>query len=100
MTVDGHGAHVAADVNNPALRGEGVGSSIANVGFLSGSIRGRPLYSRLMEGKIIFRFHARDLHLVLGPGTQGRPIRYRVTIDARLQGRLTVSIPMHKARES
>ncbi len=32
-------------------------------------------------GKIIFRFHARDLHLVLGPGKDGRPIRFRVQLD-------------------
>src|ERR1700755_1741099 len=32
-------------------------------------------------GKITFRFHARDLHLVLGPGPDGKPVRYRVTID-------------------
>jgi thiol-disulfide isomerase/thioredoxin len=37
-------------------------------------------------GKIIFRFHARDLHLVLGPGTEGRSIRYRVTIDGQAPG--------------
>jgi cytochrome c biogenesis protein CcdA/thiol-disulfide isomerase/thioredoxin len=33
------------------------------------------------SGKIVFRFHARDLHLVLGPGKDGRPIRYRVLLD-------------------
>lgn len=32
-------------------------------------------------GKIRFRFHARDLHLVLGPGESGAPARFRVTID-------------------
>ena len=32
-------------------------------------------------GKIIFRFHARDLHLVLGPGKDGKPIRFRVLLD-------------------
>jgi cytochrome c biogenesis protein CcdA/thiol-disulfide isomerase/thioredoxin len=32
-------------------------------------------------GKIIFRFHARDLHLVLGPGKNGKPIRFRVLLD-------------------
>ena len=37
-------------------------------------------------GKILFRFHARDLHLVLGPGTDGKPVRYRVTIDGQAPG--------------
>jgi thiol-disulfide isomerase/thioredoxin len=32
-------------------------------------------------GKIEFRFYARDLHLVLGPGVGGKPVRFRVTLD-------------------
>jgi hypothetical protein len=32
-------------------------------------------------GAIVFRFHARDLHLVVGPGANGRPVRFRVTLD-------------------
>jgi cytochrome c biogenesis protein CcdA/thiol-disulfide isomerase/thioredoxin len=32
-------------------------------------------------GKIEFRFYARDLHLVLGPGSDGKPVRFRVTLD-------------------
>ncbi len=32
-------------------------------------------------GKIVFRFHARDLHLVLGPGPDNKPVRFRVTVD-------------------
>jgi hypothetical protein len=35
-------------------------------------------------GKIIFRFHARDLHLVLGPGQ--KPVRFRVTMDGAAPG--------------
>jgi cytochrome c biogenesis protein CcdA/thiol-disulfide isomerase/thioredoxin len=37
------------------------------------------------EGSIVYRFHARDLHLVLG-GANGRPIRFRVTIDGKPPG--------------
>jgi thiol-disulfide isomerase/thioredoxin len=37
-------------------------------------------------GKIIFRFHARDLHLVLGPGPDNKPVRFRVTIDGHAPG--------------
>lgn len=36
-------------------------------------------------GSIIYRFHARDLHLVLGSGT-GKPIRFKVTIDGTPPG--------------
>jgi cytochrome c biogenesis protein CcdA/thiol-disulfide isomerase/thioredoxin len=32
-------------------------------------------------GSISFRFHARDLHLVLGPSVEGKPVRFRVSID-------------------
>jgi thiol-disulfide isomerase/thioredoxin len=37
-------------------------------------------------GKIVFHFHARDLHLVLGPTADGKPVRFRVTIDGRAPG--------------
>jgi cytochrome c biogenesis protein CcdA/thiol-disulfide isomerase/thioredoxin len=36
--------------------------------------------------KIVFRFHARDLHLVLAPPADGTPIRFRVTIDGAAPG--------------
>jgi cytochrome c biogenesis protein CcdA/thiol-disulfide isomerase/thioredoxin len=38
------------------------------------------------DGAIAFRFHARDLHLVLGPGADGKPVRFRVTIDGAAPG--------------
>jgi cytochrome c biogenesis protein CcdA/thiol-disulfide isomerase/thioredoxin len=38
------------------------------------------------DGRILYRFHARDLHLVLGPTPDGKPIRYRVTIDGKAPG--------------
>ena len=37
-------------------------------------------------GRISFRFHARDLHLVLGPGKTSRPIRFR-TLDGQAPGK-------------
>ena len=37
-------------------------------------------------GKIVFRFHARDLHLVLGPAGSTMPVRFRVTIDGAPPG--------------
>ena len=36
--------------------------------------------------RILFRFHARDLHLVLGPAKDGKPVRFRVTIDGKPPG--------------
>jgi cytochrome c biogenesis protein CcdA/peroxiredoxin len=38
------------------------------------------------RGKIVFRFHARDVHLVLGPAPNGKPVRFRVTIDGKAPG--------------
>ena len=34
-------------------------------------------------GAISFRFHARDLHLVMGPATEGASVRFQVVIDGR-----------------
>jgi thiol-disulfide isomerase/thioredoxin len=45
-----------------------------NVGAESAALQEAP-------GKIVFRFHARDLHMVLGPTKNGRPVRFRVTLD-------------------
>ena len=38
------------------------------------------------DGSIVYRFHARDLHLVLGPATEGASIRFRITIDGKPPG--------------
>jgi thiol-disulfide isomerase/thioredoxin len=37
-------------------------------------------------GTIVFRFHARDLHMVLGPGKDGKPVRFRVRLDGAVPG--------------
>ena len=37
-------------------------------------------------GRIVYRFHARDLHLVLAPGADGKPVRFKVTIDDKAPG--------------
>jgi cytochrome c biogenesis protein CcdA/thiol-disulfide isomerase/thioredoxin len=38
------------------------------------------------DGSIVYRFHARDLHLVLGPATEGSQIHFRITIDGKPPG--------------
>jgi cytochrome c biogenesis protein CcdA/thiol-disulfide isomerase/thioredoxin len=35
---------------------------------------------------ISYRFHARDLHLVLGPAKDGASVRFRITIDGKAPG--------------
>jgi thiol-disulfide isomerase/thioredoxin len=38
------------------------------------------------EGRIVYRFHARDLHLVMAPAARGTPVRFRVRIDGEPPG--------------
>jgi thiol-disulfide isomerase/thioredoxin len=42
--------------------------------------------SNKANGRIVFRFHARDLHLVMGPAARGTPVRFRVRIDGAPPG--------------
>ena len=37
-------------------------------------------------GRIAYRFHARDLHLVMGPAARGTSVRFRVLIDGQPPG--------------
>ena len=38
------------------------------------------------QGRITFRFHARDLHLVMGPSDPRAPVRFRVLVDGEQPG--------------
>ena len=38
------------------------------------------------NGRMVYRFHARDLHLVMAPPEQGGQVRFRVSIDGRAPG--------------
>jgi hypothetical protein len=38
------------------------------------------------DGRITYRFDARDLHLVMGPAARGTPVRFRVLIDGQPPG--------------
>lgn len=38
------------------------------------------------NGRITYRFHARDLHLVMGPAVPGTPVRFRVLVDGQPPG--------------
>lgn len=37
-------------------------------------------------GAIVYRFRARDLHLILGPAQDGKPVRFQVTVDGMAPG--------------
>ena len=62
-----------AQVNTWALAGPWT------VGSEAASLSGAP-------GAIVYRFIGRDLHLVLGPAKDGKPIRFRVTLDGKPPG--------------
>jgi thiol-disulfide isomerase/thioredoxin len=62
----------------PALNEWGLGGSW-NVGAESGVLEAAP-------GKIVFRFHSRDVHMVLGPTKKGKPIPFKVTLDGAAPG--------------
>jgi thiol-disulfide isomerase/thioredoxin len=38
------------------------------------------------NGRIVYRFHARDLHLVMGPAPRGTSVRFRVRLDGQPPG--------------
>jgi thiol-disulfide isomerase/thioredoxin len=37
-------------------------------------------------GSVTFRFHSRDLHMVLGPAQNGTPVRFKITLDGAAPG--------------
>ena len=47
------------------------------------TVSGERALLNAQQGSIAFRFHARDLHLVLGPDAPGHPVRFVVTIDVK-----------------
>ncbi len=113
VNVLGQGVQAAADANNVRSPETYIGYARAEHFASPGGIKrdaehlyAEPIHPRLNEwglagqwadreqvavlksagGKIAFHFHARDLHLVLGPSTDGKPVRFRVTIDGHAPG--------------
>jgi hypothetical protein len=37
-------------------------------------------------GRVLFRFHARDVNLILGPAKPGASVRFRISIDGKAPG--------------
>jgi thiol-disulfide isomerase/thioredoxin len=52
---------------------------------LSGEWTVQPEFAELNRagGSVVVRFHARDLHLVLGRASAGMPLRFRLTLDGK-----------------
>jgi thiol-disulfide isomerase/thioredoxin len=113
VAVDAQGAEVAADWGSLKSAENYVGyERTENFASRGGAVSGKPhLYGaparlKLNEwaltgdwtvekqltvlnkpnGRIAYRFHARDLHLVMGPATPGAPVRFRVRIDGQAPG--------------
>jgi thiol-disulfide isomerase/thioredoxin len=50
------------------------------------TIERRPCVLNKADGRIAFRFHARDVHLVLAPRPAGRGVPFRVLVDGETPG--------------
>ena len=68
-----YAAPARLDLNRWALAGEW---TMANKATVLGKVPGR----------IVCRFHARDVHLVMGPRRQESAVRFRVSMDGQLPG--------------
>ncbi len=50
------------------------------------TVQRQPAVLNRPDGRITYRFHARDLNLVMAPAADGKPVRFRVLIDGRVPG--------------
>ena len=50
------------------------------------TVKGQAIVLNQAEGQIAYRFHARDLHLVMGPARRGSSVRFQVRIDNQPPG--------------
>ncbi|WP_081731556.1 redoxin family protein [Mesorhizobium sp. L103C131B0] len=113
VSVDARGLEAAADKANLKSRENYVGYERTQ-GFasLSGVIRNKPhlfeapaqlrlnewaltgdwimgsdgVSAKRANGRITYRFHARDLHLVMGPASPGTSVEFRVLVDGHPPG--------------
>jgi thiol-disulfide isomerase/thioredoxin len=113
IAVDGRGAEAAADWSDLRSSENYVGyARTENFASLGGAVLGKPkayvgsAHLKLNQwalsgdwtmedeasvlnkanGRITYRFHARDLHLVMGPAARGSSLRFRVLIDGQPPG--------------
>ena len=50
------------------------------------TVKQQAIVSNQAEGRIAYRFSARDLHLVMGPPAPGTPVQFRVLLDGQPPG--------------
>jgi thiol-disulfide isomerase/thioredoxin len=96
VSVAGSGLEAAADwpsLRSPesylgSRRRENAAEGTLNHWTLSGdwAVGSEAITLKTPGGKIGYRFHARDLHLVMGPAAAGAPVRFRVRLDGEVPG--------------
>ena len=108
VSVDAHGAEAAADWDSLRSAENYVGyEHTENFASPGGAVLDKPrVYAaparlslnhwalwgdwtaekHTANGRIAYRFHARDLHLVMGPAARGTSVRFRVLIDGQAPG--------------
>ncbi len=113
VSVDARGAEVAADWGNlksgenyvgyertegfaspggPKLDKAHVYAAPSRLGLNQWALSGdwtmgkQPTLLNQANGRIAYGFHARDLHLVMGPAARGTSVRFRVFVDGRPPG--------------
>ncbi len=55
---------------------------------LDGKWTVQPQFAKVDQGgaRLLYRFRGRDLHLVLGPAVEGKPLRFRIRLDGLAPG--------------
>jgi thiol-disulfide isomerase/thioredoxin len=91
VSVDAQGAEAPADWTNLRTPETYLGSARAE-GTSSPTLEGEwavqkeAVVLKKANGRVLYPFHARDVHLVMGPATGGKPVRFRVLIDGEPPG--------------
>ena len=50
------------------------------------TVKGRAAVMNAANGKIVYRFHARDVNLIMGPPRGAQPVRFAVKVDGKPPG--------------
>jgi len=50
------------------------------------TVKDRPVVLNQANGRILYRFHARDVNLIMGPPSKGQSVRFAVTLDGKPPG--------------
>jgi thiol-disulfide isomerase/thioredoxin len=79
----------ASDALQDAPRAYTVPTRLAlNQWGLSGNwtVKGKPVVLNEASGRIVYRFHARDVNLIMGPPLGAQPVRFTVKVDGKPPG--------------